>query len=518
MSRRPGTVGLIGSGIGILLALGLVIFLAGGGKHEAAQVDARDPSMGAVDTNEPSVNGPSQDVSETVARVIAPATRPATPLPPNASCVTAECHATLAEAEHIHGPVSTRQCLACHAPDTGGHKYPLLRPASETCAFCHTVSGTMKNQHKGLEKGCITCHQPHVSKAKFLLNTESERELCQKCHQIKAKAFQHEPFGRGECSMCHAPHQSEYKSLLKGADRSSQCARCHEAVVRNASAVAHKHSPVVQDCVSCHSPHTSDVKHELKLPIDQTCSTCHPQVLERLTKAAFKHEPVTAGGQCATCHAPHGSNHSNMLRDSQDKLCMSCHDKPLMTADGREIPDMKPTLVNSAFRHGPVRAGECTPCHDSHSSDQKQLLRAEFPTGFYTPFSIEKYDLCFKCHEKDLVLAERTRSLTKFRDGESNLHYLHVNRDPKGRSCKSCHAVHGSDSPSHVAQLIRFDGSGWQMEMNFVATENGGSCQPGCHAKREYDRTRVTPVSVDSATQPTTLLDKPTTKAIGGEP
>jgi len=60
------------------------------------------------------------------------------------------------------------------------------------------------------------------------------------------------------------------------------------------------------------------------------------------------------------------------------------------------------------------------------------------------PADIKKYDLCFQCHEKELVLSEKTASLTNFRDGDENLHFIHVNRESKGRSCKSCHNVHGS--------------------------------------------------------------------------
>ncbi len=437
-------------------------------------------------------------------KVIQPATRPAAPLPANATCITAACHAALRQAPHIHGPIANGNCFVCHAPDAGNHTYPLKLAGSQTCTFCHSVSGTMKHQHKALEKGCITCHQPHTSQVKFLLRFDSESKLCESCHTVTAKAFQHEPFGRGECSTCHAPHESNNTALLKVADGTEQCARCHESVVRTANAVTVRHTPATRDCSVCHSPHSSDFKHQLRASVDQLCSNCHPQIMERVAKAAFKHTPVTNDAECASCHNPHGANEPKMLLDRQDQLCLKCHDKAVLTTDGREIPDMRPVLRQSRFLHGPIRAGECSPCHDSHAADQKSLLRAEFPTGFYTAFALERYDLCFKCHEKDLVLTERTAHLTGFRDGDLNLHYLHVNRDPKGRSCRSCHAIHGSDSPNHIAQKVQFDGSAWALEMNYAPDRDGGSCQPGCHARRDYRRSKPIEQTIEPATQPTT--------------
>ena len=51
--------------------------------------------------------------------------------------------------------------------------------------------------------------------------------------------------------------------------------------------------------------------------------------------------------------------------------------------------------------------------------------------------------------------SRRTRCpLTGFRDGDVNLHYLHVNREEKGRTCRTCHEMHGSDLPNHMASGV----------------------------------------------------------------
>jgi hypothetical protein len=94
--------------------------------------------------------------------------------------------------------------------------------------------------------------------------------------------------------------------------------------------------------------------------------------------------------------------------------------------------------------------------------------------------------LCFGCHERDLVRKQVTSSATKFRDGERNLHHLHVNDGQKGRSCKLCHAIHGGTNSVLVADSVPF--GQWNLPLRFVKTETGGGCAPGCHKPQHYDR------------------------------
>ena len=93
--------------------------------------------------------------------------------------------------------------------------------------------------------------------------------------------------------------------------------------------------------------------------------------------------------------------------------------------------------------------------------------------------------LCFQCHESTLVLEERTTTLTNFRDGDRNLHYLHVNSE-KGRSCRACHEVHASNLPFHMRVSVPYGESDWLLPINFAKTETGGTCTPGCHQTAAY--------------------------------
>ena len=112
------------------------------------------------------------------------------------------------------------------------------------------------------------------------------------------------------------------------------------------------------------------------------------------------------------------------------------------------------------------------------------MAEKAFPDSFYTSFESEKYDLCFACHDKQIILEEKTAA-TGFRNGEQNLHYLHVNRE-KGRSCRACHHEHAANQPNHIREEVPF--GRWRMQVEFEKTETGGSCSTGCHVPYKYDR------------------------------
>jgi len=420
--------------------------------------------------------------------VAIPDPKPTGQLEDDVSCVTSKCHATFATATRIHGPVAMNNCLACHEGDQGAHIYPLKRLGDETCTFCHTVTGTAAHEHQAIaNNGCVTCHDPHASNSKFLLTADNVEQLCQRCHNIPWQKHVHQPFASGQCSLCHQPHESNFKSLLRGNDEPEQCFGCHADMKAVMVSSLKVHKPAAEKCSTCHNPHTSEFPFELHATINDTCLSCHKDIAQTVETATVSHDALLIEQGCANCHDPHASQDELLLKARADKLCLSCHDKPLTGHDGHTIPDMRSTL-HKTFLHGPVRSGDCTSCHNVHGATHERLLVKTFPKTFYVGFDLKNYALCFTCHNKDLVLKEKTHNLTEFRDGENNLHFVHVNRDKKGRTCKTCHDIHGSDLPNHMATTVPFEGSQWAMPMRFVKTADGGSCSPGCHEPKTYDR------------------------------
>ena len=437
--------------------------------------------------------------------------RPGGKLPADASCVTAQCHAELTQAAQVHTPVAKRTCDSCHEADVGGHKYPLKLEGDALCASCHAVAGTQSHQHKALEKGCLSCHKSHTSETNFLLNQPSVGQLCGTCHILPVQRFAHETFAKGECTTCHQPHQSDTTALMRGGSGRDACLTCHEKTRTAMASAAYVHKPAAGECRACHEGHSAKYPHLLTTEIAPNCLSCHPEIKKHVDEATVKHSAMLADNQCGNCHDAHAAADKNLLRERMDKVCLSCHDKAIKMADGREIANMKPVLTESKFLHGPVKTGSCSGCHDPHGSEFPALLDYAFPSAFYTSFAVEKYELCFRCHDKKMVLEEQTDELTGFRDGRRNLHFMHVNRAEKGRSCRTCHEMHGSNLPGHMASEVPFEGSKWSMPIEFEQLPNGGSCSPGCHVPRRYDRGSATSApTTQSASGPATSA--PTTQ------
>lgn len=409
-------------------------------------------------------------------------------VPAASDCTTAKCHGNkMATEQYVHGPVGAGVCISCHNPHGSFRKNQLARDDRSLCMVCHEAKAEefkKKVVHPPVEEGCSTCHEPHQSPLKFQLRGKkggAVSSLCFNCHDqnIFSKKFQHGPVGAGDCIACHNAHASDIEKLLIAPKAEGEiCFQCH-ADRRDSFNMKQVHAPVKEDCGLCHDPHSSDHKMQLIKPQNVLCKECHekksPKLFEQIASAKFKHAPV-AEGRCADCHRPHSSNYKPLLADTMEKLCFQCH-----TELGEEV-------VAAQFRHGPVKTGDCTACHNMiHGSTFVKLLGREFPMNFYDAYSPTKYDLCFGCHNKDIAKRQTTTELTNFRDGEYNLHFLHVNKK-KGRTCTACHGAHASSQAKHVREEVPF--GEWSYPIQYTKSKDGGTCVVGCHAPKTYDRVK----------------------------
>lgn len=434
-------------------------------------------------------HGPRLSVLETEVGFIAQqAPRPDVPVTFDEGCVSAQCHASYRAQEGVHEPVKEQECQECHEPDAGDHTYPLSDTADALCAECHETGNTGGLRHEVLDKeGCLACHNSHVSTAPFLLVKASVAATCEECHPQTEGGSRHDPYAKGECGACHESHESELPGLLRGGEGVEHCRTCHEQDVAMMESAAVSHMGVDGECFACHGAHATEEEGLLTTPLGEQCLSCHEDVRGQAGQGVV-HEAVLEGKRCLACHAAHGSDRLMMLRDEQATLCLECHNEPIDAPDGRTIPDMTAIVTGRAFEHGPVRENECTICHSVHGSEYARLLQEPAPAAIVGAYDIRNYALCFSCHDPELVLAERTTVATQFRQGDRNLHQLHIQGDDYGRSCTSCHAVHGSDQPRHMADVVAFQGSDWLMKIGFKLDDQGGSCAPGCHEPLSYSR------------------------------
>jgi predicted CXXCH cytochrome family protein len=230
------------------------------------------------------------------------------------------------------------------------------------------------------------------------------------------------------------------------------------------------HPALAAGCTACHNPHGSAFPKMLAAEGEQVCFQCHSDIADVVAKAAVAHPAVQMG--CPSCHSPHASDEEKLLLHDVKETCTSCHTDVI--------------TKNMKVFHGPNNDGNCARCHTPHGGDHEKLLVKEFPTETYVPYTDTAYPLCFSCHKRDLLEYPETSFATNFRDGERNLHYVHVNNKEKGRSCKLCHSWHGSASPKLIADTVPF--GQWSLPLRFVKTDTGGGCSPGCHKPQYYDR------------------------------
>ena len=296
---------------------------------------------------------------------------------------------------------------------------------------------------------------------------------CRVCHKnLVLGSVKHKPVAARECLRCHKQF-SDNHPLGKGSigfivPKNKLCVTCHTTLLKK----PFLHKPVANgECTACHEAHSSENKSLLKDPPPKLCFGCHPK--ERFT-GTHTHPPVQ-NGECLACHDPHQSEGKSLLRKPGSELCFMCHDAKL--AMGKSV-------------HRPVAKGECVKCHAPHGSAYRKILKADFPTELYRPFSTGAYPLCFSCHDPELAAAVKTETATGFRNGDRNLHAVHVNKTEKGRSCKICHNPHAAAQDRLINPKAPRFGT-WEIPIRFVATPTGGGCSVGCHKTFRYDRVKA---------------------------
>jgi predicted CXXCH cytochrome family protein len=331
------------------------------------------------------------------------------------------------------------------------------------------------------------------SKKFHLLHPIKEEESCvsEKCHaQAKKVKYVHAPVATGVCVVCHGKIRTNppYGLTRTGTDL---CLGCHEQQKAFFGQARFVHKPVKEGCTNCHNPHSSQINKFFLAQSELTvCTNCHrsekadPNKIPQIIETKFSHKPVSEG-KCAGCHAPHASNFKRLLREGPQEvaLCFSCHKKKAGQVKAAE------------FKHGPIRDGMCASCHKPHGSEIPKNLKHNFVEKFYNSYDPELYELCFKCHKDTLVKDERTTYLTNFRNGDRNLHYLHVNRK-KGRTCIACHEVHMGSQAMQIRNLTPF--GGWQLPIKYAKTTSGGKCLESCHILKQYDRENPVKLDIDS--------------------
>ncbi|MBC8413876.1 MAG: cytochrome C [Nitrospira sp.] len=136
----------------------------------------------------------------------------------------------------------------------------------------------------------------------------------------------------------------------------------------------------------------------------QLCLNCHEGFKEKLSQKSV-HTPVKTG-ECSGCHNPHTSSHGQLLNSASKDLCFSCHD--------RIIPD------NARSEH----KIECSACHDAHAAPNRYVLLKRGNA------------ICTECHKEAA-------------DADASARFRHAPVD-EIKGCMNCHDPHASDANDNL--------------------------------------------------------------------
>lgn len=138
-------------------------------------------------------------------------------------------------------PIFTQgRCLDCHRIHTPLHKHLLKEDLALLCGNCHArlthLAANDAHRALGGAASCLKCHSNHSSNNISLLS-EDPIILCSGCHDLGESTRNH-PVGKRyvdprtggmlTCtSSCHDPHGSEYKPMLQKENKDGLCLTCH---------------------------------------------------------------------------------------------------------------------------------------------------------------------------------------------------------------------------------------------------------------------------------------------------
>lgn len=332
---------------------------------------------------------------------------------------------------------------------------------------------------------CIHFVLPSFAIEKSLRKSSAITCLTSKCHSdLNEQKFLHSPIRAKGCVVCHELVSDSIKSkklsdkhpsvaLDMGKDQVATCLKCHIEWNRKFKKNEFAHTAIKEKgCTGCHAPHGSDNPKLLKHKEfnQELCLTCHKknENWEKGDKETA-HRALNVKNKCLNCHEIHSAARPKLLTAEPLALCAKCHE---------DIYENK----NKGSMHTPAKNGDCLKCHSHHYSEKENLLSKTYDMDSYVSSVEKSFQLCFSCHAPFRV--------TKFRNGENNLHTLHTfNKDrdkDKERGCGICHDPHRSSQEMQIRTSFKYKKV--KLPMAFQKLANGGSCTTACHGKKDYDR------------------------------
>lgn len=345
------------------------------------------------------------------------------------------------------------QCTACHDPHNNdlGNFFVQDNTASALCLNCHSFIFWPSSVHSTSTKTWNGSG----------LNPWPQTRLGA---QTKAVAKANTPAAHG-CENCHVSHGAGSRTLLLRFENDElNCYSCHAGTVAAKDLKTEFDKPSVHPITGTTHVH-NPMEDPLTAPRHVKCVDCHNP---HATRSGPAPEPPLAAASLADVK---GVNQAGVVVNSvtrEYELCFRCHAESL--SRGRTlVPRLSAqTSIRLQFaatsasfhpvvNHGknanvpsllsPYTAGSLIYCTDCHNNDQGPGAGGSGPRGPHGsayPALLERqlimvdglaespasYALCYKCHDRERILADLSFS-----------HQKHVQ---DGRAaCTTCHDPHG---------------------------------------------------------------------------
>jgi predicted CXXCH cytochrome family protein len=352
---------------------------------------------------------------------------------------------------------------------------------------------------------CTTCHDAHNNDfGKFLVMSNYYSDLCTTCHQKNGWDSSSHSLSNASWNGT-APDPWPHTTYMTVSENG--CENCHISHTAGGRERLLIYSFEEDNCLTCHNDNVADtnIEQELSKPYAhavQDYTGVHDPAENLLVDRTRKYKHV----ECFDCHNAHMSSDLQSpgppqvsgatqgvagvdilgqnvpFAVNQYEICFKCHadnnmignvqiDRDLQQLNTRlefnpSNPSFHPVAAQGAnpdvpsllSPYTPASIIFCTDCHNTedrggpqgpHGSINKYLLERNYVTLDFTQENSFNYDLCYKCHDRNSIINDRSFS-------EHNIHIV----DEK-TPCSACHDAHGvsatQGNSTNNSNLINFD-------------------------------------------------------------
>ncbi len=363
--------------------------------------------------------------------------------------LTPPSYATILKTKHnlsVKGPGTLKSqeeqlvCIFCHTPHSAKPKRALWNQKLPSVTYKIYTSSTLDatmGQPTGSSKLCLSCHDGTIAPGSFQRNRRGSR--------VKAISKITGRLSLGTDLSDDHPVSFVYDSALAAKDEQLVDPKILRGKIR-----LDENSEL--QCTTCHDAHNDGFGKFLVVDNRQSalCTACHNLIGWKESSHArsnarwngkkqnpwpeSKYATVSDNG-CSSCHKSHNAGHPERLLSypEEEKNCLICHNDAVASTDIESLLNRlsshRVMLYNGVHdmvedpTRGMASHVECTDCHNPHRVKRSSTRFAPLimdalkgvsgidSSGIFLKEARYEYEVCFKCHGVDGVIAGKATVL-----------------------------------------------------------------------------------------------------------